>query len=53
MAEFHGVVISWATDYDELGLAEPSCPKCKSEVRDPDHPRTGRCDRLALPGLQP
>lgn len=32
LAEFHGAVISWATDYDELGLAEPNCPKCKSGI---------------------
>jgi hypothetical protein len=33
LAEFHGAVISWATDYAEIGLPKPNCPKCKSAIQ--------------------
>jgi hypothetical protein len=32
LAEFLGAVISWATDYDEVGIVKPACLKCKSEL---------------------
>lgn len=33
LAEFHGALISWATDYEEIGLPKPPCPKCKSGLQ--------------------
>ena len=54
MAEFHAAVISYATDYEDSGVAAPTCFKCKKDVvrvnRALDDAIVWSCPRCAAEG---